>query len=386
MKNRDCLVFPFSEYERRLKELRQRMKDRHFNCVVITDPSNLLYLTGYQTTGYSYFQGLIVPLEDEPVMITRGMEESNVYARTWVEKTKPYEDTGDAIQLVVNTLKDMKLYNKRVGFERNSYFLPAYQQDRLLHAFHNKKIYDCYGIVEKGRMCKSQAEIDVLKRAAHATQAGMKAGIEAVKEGVSENEIAAEICHAMFIQGGEYPAVLPYVTSGPRTMIGHATWEGRHVKEKEHVFLEVGGCVQRYHTAMMRTVVLGELSDSMREAQKTIQKALKEVHEQFRPGLTISNAHSIVKDILSDSTSGGKLITRAGYSIGIAFAPSWDEGSLISLKPGERKELKKGMVFHVIPWLWGVDGDKTVGISDTLHITDDGCESFFDLEEKFFCK
>jgi Xaa-Pro dipeptidase len=41
------------------------------------------------------------------------------------------------------------------------------------------------------------------------------------------------------------------------------------------------------------------------------------------------------------------------------------------------------MTFHVIPWMWGVDGDKTVGISDTIRITDDGCESFFTLDEDF---
>lgn len=386
MKDRDCLVFPFSEYERRLRELRERMEVRRLDCVIISDPSNLLYLTGYQTTGYTYFQALIVPLVGEPIMITRRMEESNVYARTWVEKTKAYEDSGDAIQLVINTLREMKYYSGSVGFERNSYFFPAYQQDRLLQAFRKKRVYDCYGIVEDGRQCKSECEIEVLKKAARATEAGMKAGIEAVKAGVTEDEIAAEICYAMFVQGGHYPAVLPYVTSGPRTMIGHATWEGRTVQENEHVFLEVGGCFQRYHTAMMRTVVLGEMSESFRDAEKTIQKALQEIHGHFRPGLSISNAYSIVRDVLSDNICGGELITRAGYSIGVAFPPSWDEGSIISLKPGEKRELKEGMVFHVIPWLWGIDGDKTVGISDTIHITKDGCESLFSFEEKFFTK
>ena len=72
----------------------------------------------------------------------------------------------------------------------------------------------------------------------------------------------------MFRAGGEPPAVMPYVTSGPRTMIGHATWEGRTVQAGEHVFLELGGCYRRYHTAMMRTAVLGELSPSMQEAPR----------------------------------------------------------------------------------------------------------------------
>ena len=76
-------------------------------------------------------------------------------------------------------------------------------------------------------MCKSAVEIEVMKKAAKATEAGMKAGIDAARAGVTENEIAGEISRAMFDAGGEAPAVMPYVTSGPRTMIGHATWEGR---------------------------------------------------------------------------------------------------------------------------------------------------------------
>ena len=48
--------------------------------------------------------------------------------------------------------------------------------------------------------------------------------------------------------------------------------------------------------------------------------------------------------------------------------------------------LKPGMTFHIIPWMWGVDGDKTCGISDTIHITEDGCESFFSMDRDFVVK
>ncbi|MDP7142819.1 MAG: ectoine hydrolase [Alphaproteobacteria bacterium] len=383
MRKRDDMTFPMAEYERRLGELRQRMQERLLDAVIISDPGNLMYLTDYQTTGYSYFQALIVPLDDEPLMITRKLEESNVIARTWVEKTNPYEDTGDAIQSLVNSLKRMGLFDKQIGFERNSYFFPAYMQDRMTVAFGDKELYDCYGIVEDGRVCKSPCEIDLMHRAAKATEAGMQAGYDACVVGATENDIAAEISAAMFKAGGEFPAVMPYVTSGPRSMIGHATWEGREVQEGEHVFLEVGGCYRRYHTAMMRTVVMGGLTDSMYKAQECMKNALHQVHELFRPGLTTANADAIVREVIMDNDVGANLITRAGYSIGIAFPPSWDEGAIMSLKAGEQRTLEEGMVFHIIPWMWGIDGDKTAGISDTIYITEDGCKSFFSLDRDF---
>ncbi|MFT6552319.1 MAG: Xaa-Pro dipeptidase [Zhongshania marina] len=386
MIQRDDMTFPFEEYQRRLSELRLRIADRRLDAVVISDPENIMYLTDYQTTGYSFFQALVVPVDDEPFMITRALEESNIIARTWVERTRPYPDTGDAIQMLVDALREFGLANKRIGYERNSYFFPAYQQDRIHTTLTDAKLLDCFGIVEQGRICKSPAEIQLMRKAALATEAGMQAGIDACKAGVTENEIGAAISAAMFRAGGEPPAVMPYVTSGPRTMIGHATWEGRAVLPGEHVFLEVGGCYRRYHTAMMRTVVLGELSDSMHHAQERMKHALHAVHEKVQPGMTVSDADNLVRNIISENDVGARLITRSGYSIGIAFPPSWDEGYIVSLKQGESTVLQPGMTFHIIPWMWGVDGDKTCGISDTIYITDTGCESFFTMNRDFTVK
>lgn len=386
MKQRDDMTFPFEEYQRRLDGLRQRMANRLLDAVVITDPENLMYLTDYQTTGYSFFQALVVPLDGEPFMITRNMEESNVHERTWVELTRPYPDTGDAIQMLVQSLREFGLAGRYVGYERNSYFFAAYHQDAIHTTLIEGKLRDCFGIVEEGRICKSQAELEVMGRAARATEAGMKAGIDACQAGVTENDIGAAISHAMFRAGGEPPAVMPYVTSGPRSMIGHATWEGRTVQPGEHVFLEVGGCFRRYHTAMMRTVLLDDLSESMRKAEERMKIALKEVKSILRPGVTVSDADNLVRSIITDNDVGARLITRSGYSIGIAFPPSWDEGYIISLKQGDSAVLREGMTFHIIPWMWGVDGNKTVGISDTVYITADGCQSFFTLDENFVCK
>lgn len=386
MKQRDDMTFPFEEYERRLNQLREQMEIRRLDAVIISDPENLMYLTDYQTTGYSFFQALVVPLADEPFMVTRYLEESNVHARTWVERTRPYPDTGDAIQMLVESLREFGLSNKDIGYERNSYFFPAYHQDAIHTTFSSGRLLDCFGIVEQGRVRKSEYEIEVMRKAAKATEAGMRAGYEACSVGATENEIGGAICNAMFRAGGEPPAVLPYVTSGPRTMIGHATWEGRTVGENEHVFLEIGGCYRRYHTAMMRTVFFNDLTQKQYAAQERMKLALREVKKAIRPGITVSDTDNLVRNILKTNDENGKLVTRSGYSIGIAFPPSWDEGYILSLMQGDSRILLPGMTFHLIPWLWGVDGKQTMGISDTIVVTENGCESFFTLDEDFVVK
>merc|ERR1711988_2062705 len=74
-----------------------------------------------------------------------------------------------------------------------------------------------------------------------------------------------------------------------------------------------------------------------------------------QPGMTVSDVDNLVRNIITENDIGARLITRSGYSIGIAFPPSWDEGYIVSLKQGESAVLKKGMTFHLIPWMWGID-------------------------------
>lgn len=138
---------------------------------------------------------------------------------------------------------------------------------------------------------------------------------------------------------------------------------------------------------MMRTVVLGPLSDAMFKAQETMKYALQQLKVSLRPGMTVSDADNLARNIIEDNDVGAHLVTRSGYSIGIAFPPSWDEGYIVSLKQGDSRILEPGMTFHIIPWMWGVEGDKTCGISDTFIITEDGCDSFFaDYERDFTVK
>ena len=155
------------------------------------------------------------------------------------------------------------------------------------------------------------------------------------------------------------------------------------IRPGEHVFLEVGGCYRRYHTAMMRTVVNGALSDSMHSAQELMKQTLAELRALMKPGVTVSEIAELTRTRIESNDVGAQLVTRAGYSIGIAFPPSWDEGYIVSLLEGDERQLEEGMTFHLLPWMWGVDGNKTVGISDTVHITKNGCESFFTLPEDF---
>ncbi len=219
-----------------------------------------------------------------------------------------------------------------------------------------------------------------MEEIAEITEKSMLAGLKAVKAGVNENDISAAIHHAMYSSGGEFPAVAPYITSGPRTLIGHATWEGRSIKKGDCVFIELAGCKKRYHTAMMRTLFIGDPPKELLEAEKMVKRALNECKKAMKPGVPIENIDSISRDIIADNTIGATQITRSGYSIGIAFAPSWDEGHILSFKQGEKTPIQENMTFHLIPWLQLPKLFMVMGLSETVHVTPEGAKSFFNLE------
>ncbi|MCZ6773183.1 MAG: M24 family metallopeptidase, partial [Proteobacteria bacterium] len=230
---------------------------------------------------------------------------------------------------------------------------------------------------------KSTAEIDIMGRAARANEAGMRAGIEAVEPGVTENDVAAAVHAAMFRAGGEYPACSPFVASGPRCAIGHATWEGRRIERDETVFLEIGGCVQRYHTAMMRNVYLGEPPAEMREAEEVLQEAVPACMAAMQPGAPAGEIDALSRGVFARNSFGATQTTRSGYSIGIAYAPDWGEGHILSLQPDDPGVLEENMTFHLIPWIQ-IPGKAGIGLSETVRVTPTGAESFFTLPRKLF--
>lgn len=385
MRIRDDLVFPMSEYKRRLGDLRGQMEAQGLDVVITTTPENICYLTGFESPGHYYFNALVVPLIKESFMVPRLLEARGVQTYTWVELVRPYEDIQDPVKVLGAALTEFGLNDGRIGYEENCWFFTAAQQKRLFAQFPEATFIDCSGIVEAGRLIKSEYEINLMKRAARTTEAGMRAGIDAVAAGATEGDVAAEIHYAMIKAGSEWPSIAPFIASGERGAIGHATWTDRVIQPVEPVFLEIAGCLKRYHAAMMRTVFVGEPDKSLWEAEKLVQEAMEACIEAIKPGVTAASVDAAGRKVIANSRLGAQQSSRTGYSIGIALPPDWGEGHILSLQQNEQRPLQPNMTFHLIPWAQ-VPGKGGIGFSETVRVTEDGCEFITSLERKLFVK
>ena len=377
--------FSIDEYQQRMNNLRSRMNQRGLDAVLINTPENLYYLTGYQTPGYYWYQALIVPIDQDPVFITRSSENTNVEALTWVENSRPYDDNDDWIAKTKDILIDLKLDKKVVGFESTSWFLTSRDYISLSEKLSEMKLEDCSGIVEQGRMIKSTQEIEYIRHAAQAAGAAMKAAINATAVGVTENEIAAEAHRAQILAGGEYTGLPIFVASGIRSEMTHATWYRRRLENNETIVFEIPGCINRYHAAMFRAVYVGDPPESGILATEVGIETLQKAKEFIKPGVTAGQVHELIQNNLVARLGVKKNTGRVGYSIGIAFSPDWGEGQIISFFMGDQRPLQAGMTFHLLPST-KVPGIGTFTTSDTILVTKNGCETLTDVDRKLYVR
>lgn len=385
MLQRDDLVFPMAEYERRLGALRERMAARDLDLLMTNTPENICYLTGFESPGHYYYNTVLVPMEGEPVAVPRLLEASGYKALSWVEALRPYEDFEDPVQKTLEALVEFGWQDKRIGYEKNCWFFTAAQQEKLFDLCPRATFVDCSGIVEAGRLIKSDLEIDLMRKAARATEAGMQAGIDAVGAGATENDVAAEMHYAMIKAGSEWPSIAPFVASGYRGAIGHATWAGRTIEQGDIVMLELAGCLKRYHAPLMRTGFVGEPSQRVREAEKVIQNAFQAMVEAVRPGVPAHEVDAVSRRIIGASPLGGEQGSRSAYSVGIGLPPDWGEGHILSMQPKEMRPLQTNMTFHMLPWIQ-VPGEGGISISETVRVTKEGCELITKFERALFVK
>lgn len=373
MRRRDDLAFPMVEYDRRLADLRERMRAADIDVMLTTTPENICYLTGFDSPGHYWFQGLAVPLEDEPFSYSRLLETSGVEADTWIERNIGYHDSDDIItglagQLLANGYGDGVL-----AIERESWFFPATFQERLFNAMPDTTFVDASGIVEAGRLIKSPYEVDRIRRAAAAGDRAMQAGLAALRVGATENDVAAALMAELITAGSHWPAIVPFVASGERGAIGHATWKGRELRSGDTVFLELAGCLDRYHAPQMRTAVMGRADPQIKEAFEVVCQSFDVAMEAIRPGVSAGEVDRVCRAYIAEAGFGENQGSRTAYSVGISLPPDWGEGNILSMKPGEGTLLAENMTFHLLPWVQ-IPGKGGVGCTETILVTADGAE------------
>ncbi|HLJ21375.1 MAG TPA: Xaa-Pro peptidase family protein [Stellaceae bacterium] len=365
------LPFSKAEYDNRLAALRKRMGERGIDVLLVFIPANVLYLTGYVTIGFTNFQALIVPRTGRPFLFIREMERLVAQATTWVEDFDIFADDDDPMERLRAVLAAHDWLGKGLGAEMNGGFVSPLMMREIEQRLGGLK--DGSGLVEAGRRIKSTEELALIRSACRVTEAGITAAFDAIRAGTTENMVAAAAYTAMMAAGADFFVNDPIVTSGWRSGIPHTTFANRTLERGDTVLLEFGGCHRRYFGPLMRTAVIGPVKPAIEKMSGVVVEALNAAIAAIRPGVTSGSVDEACRRPIEAAGYEPYFRKRTGYSVGSAFAPTWGEGHIISLRKDDPSLLEPGMVFHMPPAL-RMPHQYCVGFSETVAVTETGCE------------
>lgn len=360
----------------RLAQLCEALAAAEVDVGILVDPATVCYFTGNQISGPNI---AIVTTDGGLVVIC---DEYDAYNFECLERSMEIiavSYSQDPVACAANWL----LQNKpkaTLGLEFADLRHSAFQTFSEELSEYNLSPIDA--LIGNIRLRKSEGELESIRGAAAAVETAFCAARDVLDTPVSERRLAALIYDALLANGSDYVAGQPYVKSGERALNTHARWSGRKIDAEEHVLLEIGGCVDRYHAALMRTRLPTRLSPQLQRAADAVRKGRDAHLEVLRPGITGQHLHSAYLEALEKCNVRSWNRHSSGYSLGIAFPPYWGEIKLMTLAPGIEREIVPGMVLHVISGLTEPAQEVGhVGLSECVLVTENGWERLIELED-----
>ena len=367
------LPFTLEEYQRRYDLVLDNMKRAGTDVLLVRSPENITYLTGYETPGYYGYHCLVLARGQQPTLVARKLELTNVPENSWLVKTVPVEDHHVPHERTVDTLAKMGLQRRKIGVEKLGWFFTVGEYEGLAGAMPRARFVDCSNAVEEARMVKSDAEVAMIQKSVAIADKACMAGVHATKPGATEDEIAGAVYKVWCESGAEYTGLPNFIVSGRRAGACHATWKGRRLTKNDFCALEIAASKNRYCGAVFRLATVGKVSPKMRKAADATIEALEAVIDAMRPGAVSEKVDKVGRDIIAKAGFGKHHHHRLGYSIGINFPPDWGEGQIISIRKGETRELQQNMTFHLVPGCIIFD-EMIMCISASVRVTATGCE------------
>lgn len=392
----EAAVPPFvrEEFASRLANTKARMAERGIEVLLVSDPCNIYYLTGYDAWSFYVPQVLVVALElDAPVWIGRTMDAPGARLTTYLPASHVHAYPDAYVQAAdrhpaehfVRVLREYGLDSKRIAAELVSYYLGATAYLALREQLGGREVLDGSLLVNWVRTVKSPAELALMREAAEIVQNAIRIGVEAIEPGVRECDAVARIYAAQIAgtpeAGGLYTSSPPFVVPGHRSSSPHLPWSDRRYRADEVVTLELVACRRRYHTPIGRSVYLGTPPRDLATVADATVEGLTAALDAIRPGMRCEDVQAVWH--ATAGRHGVAKEARCGYSIGIAYPPTFGELTC-SLRPGDRTELRPGMTLHLIPAIYRPGG--SVVITESFYVTETGAQPFCALERRLYSK
>ncbi|MCR6096681.1 aminopeptidase P family protein [Salipaludibacillus agaradhaerens] len=337
----------------RLNGLRQQFKENGIDGILITNPYNRRYLTGFTGTA-----GVVVVSDEKAKLITdfRYIDQ----AQEEVVEFEVIQHNRALHEEVANQVKEMGI--TRLGFEKN---VMTYSHYDTYKATINCELIPVSELVENLRLIKSNEEVVIIQEAVDIADAAFSHIQSYLRPGVKEIDISNELEFFMRKNGAVSSSFDIIVASGYRSALPHGVASDKVIEKGELVTLDFGAYYKGYCSDITRTVAIGEPSSQLREIYETVLQAQLIGVNHIKAGLTGKEADALTRNYINEKGYGQYFGHSTGHGLGMEVheAPGLSHRS--------DKRLKAGMVVTVEPGIYmtGIGGTR---IEDDILITDNG--------------
>jgi Xaa-Pro aminopeptidase len=344
-------------YAGRFDDLRARLAERSLAAMVVTDMTNVRWLTGF--TGSS---GVVAVLADRAVLVTDGryrdragdeLAAAGVECDVLAGFTQPEQH-----DLLVRVLAGVD----RVGAESGS--LTHHRWTTLSKAL---PLVAVSGMVEAGRRRKDSGEIARIVEAARCADAALAEVAPHLGDGMTEADVRMELEYRMRRHGADGPSYDTIVASGPEHAARpHHHASRRTIVEGDTIVIDVGGLVDGYHSDMTRSYAVGEPTADQRDRYDLLLAVQLAGLEAVRAGVAAKDVDAVCRSLIVEAGYGDWFLHSTGHGVGLQIHEDPFEN------PTSTSTLVAGDVVTVEPGLYRV-GFGGFRIEDLVEVTDAGC-------------
>ncbi len=355
----------------RINKLIALMEHLDLEAIIALDKANAHYLCG---AALDYSAG-IMTRDGRVLVVCHVLEAERAEKESWgevfayssypIESYKEYTQVSSIYEAICRVLsKEVEVRGKfGVPFDKTS----ARELQELRKNLSEIDLIDVSDNLNNLRLVKTSFEIKNMRESCKVTDKVMNMALDAIHEGVRENEIAGIVLREALVNGADGDFIKPIVASGWRSSLPHGRATDKVIEKDDIVTVDIVIPYRGYYGDETRTTMVGNNEGEGRKIFEIVLEAQFKALEVIGPGVKACDVDKAARDVISKAGYGKYFIHSTGHAIGL------DIHEPLRLAPKVEKVLEPGMVLTVEPGVY-IPGKFGVRIEDDILITKSGVE------------
>ena len=321
-----ALHFTRDEFAARRRRVCAEMAKAGFDGLLLFRQESMYWLTGYDTSGYSMFQGLYLRADGALALLTRSADLRQAHLTSVIEDIRIWTDRDGANPAgeLRDLVADYGGRGKRLGVEYHAYGLTAQRGkmvDAALAGF--CELVDASDLARLLRLVKSPAELAHLRRAGRLVDEACAVSQRLTLPGASVGAVYGEMISTIMRGDSDLSASRWPMGAGEEALlVRYHTGHGR-VGRRDQMQFEIAAAYRHYHAALMYVILTGEPDPCHRDIFAACGEALDACEAALRPGNTVGQVFAAHAEVLTKAGYAGHFLNACGYTMGATYPPTW---------------------------------------------------------------